>query len=528
MNATDGNDSNQAEPPHQTKRAHSQLTNDSEVEEIDPEIGTESPLNRTTKRACLHTEIAASSSAQLADESTGDNYSPPCSVELIKEVATTSSGEGTSAHGYFEPDIQNQSSSESDDDEDLFNIDEDRSLLVNEDTTTAALRTTNEATGGGNQIRQSDEANVITDDEDDQNRRNHRQNSVISEQNSQAGSNAELNFTRSRYRDNVHRGYLSHNIRSHDPVSHNNQYQHYHHGLPANNSHNYRYNQFQRHANHGHNNQRFRACNAHANRASDARLDQSFANFTNSRLAGSQQQQANNNGYEFCANEFSPSNQQGSLAAVSNQRSTNAPHEQTNDEANSFADSFFSFINEPRQESPRYNNMNTAASSSLANDMNCLSSSYVPPNAQLSYLPRRTSTAHLIQNSRFNRNNGGASSNHHHQFDQLEDQVQHQGSRYIPSSMGTRNSTNQTQTNTCGSGNGNNNNNSSRNYHYHNPANMHANFTRLWHEQNNQMEMHRNANLHRRYVRLFLFDYYSYKLSLKIMGEMSESFWILF
>ncbi len=502
MNAPDGNDSNQAEPPHQTKRAHSQLTNDSEVEEIDPEIGTESPLNRTTKRACLHTQHAASSSTHLADESTGDNYSPPCSVELIKEVATTSAGEGTSAQSYFE----NHSSSESDDDEDLFNIDEDRSLLVNEDTNTAALRTTNEATGGS--IRQSDEANVITDDEDDQNRRNHRLNSVISEQNSQAGSNAELNFTRSRYRDNVHRGYLSHNTRSHGPVSHNNQYQHYHHGLPANNSHNYRCNQFQRH-----NNQRFRACNAHANRPSDSRLDQAFANFTNSRLAGGQQQQGNNNGYEFCANEFLPSNQQVSLAAVSNQRSTNAPHEQTNDEANSFADSF-SFINEPRQDtnqrhqSPRYNNMSTATSSSLANDMNCLSSSYVPPNAQLSYLPRRTSTAHLIQNSR---NNGAASSNHHHQFDQLEDHVQHQQPRYIPSSMGARNSTNQTHANSCGSGNGNNNN-SSRNYHYHNPVNMHANFTRLWHEQNNQMEMNRNANLHRRYLRLILFDHYCFKI----------------
>ncbi len=513
MNTTDGNDSNQAEPPNQ-KRTYSQLTDNLEIQEIEPELNLEPSIN--SKRACLNTENATTSNSEVGRSE---------SVELIKEVATTS-GEATSGQVYFNVGIGNESSSESDDDDDLFNIDGPE--LPNEDV---AAKITTVASGEDN--RPLDEATVITDDEDEQVR-----SSQLMNLNAPNGgsSSSDINFSRNRHRDNGQQECLNHNMNRncfHIPTNHNNQYQHYHHIRQGNhNNHSYTCNQFNRHTNHRQpnlgNNQ-----NVHAyyhNRAYP-RHNQVFVNFTNNRPAACQQHTSDNN-LNYCSNDFVSENQREanqteSLLSVPSADSAivNAP-EQVIDETNSFADSFINFVNHSRPDnsqtrqyerhhSPRYinTNTNTGVSSSLVNDMNCLSSNYVPPNAQLSYLPRRASTAHLFQNSRFNNNNAATNSHHNHDIntrpeDQLEDQIQQQP-QYIPSSLRIGNNSNQSQVNTCANnatGQGSNSHRNPRNCHYNYPINMHANFTRLWHEQNNQMEMHRNANLQRRLVNIFFLN----------------------
>lgn len=114
------------------------------------------------------------------------------------------------------------------------------------------------------------------------------------------------------------------------------------------------------------------------------------------------------------------------------------------------------------------------SSSSNVHDLNCLNSNYIPPNVQLPMTQRAPRSNEIL-----------STTNHHQQStipsrDPADSssffQQQQQQPRYVPTQNSTSSSTRNHQTN---------------------PNFMHSGYTRLFYEQQNRMEMQRNAMLRR-------------------------------
>lgn len=241
--------------------------------------------------------------------------------------------------------------------------------------------------------------------------------------------------------------------------------QHYHQ-IRHNNQ---RHSHFNRHNNNS--NQHFQTCHNHSNRDTNSR--HTFHN-----PQPSQAPQFDN----LYTNEFPTNDQANSNSLITTVNSALPNTVNTDQDPQAFAEQFLNFLNEPNTSSNRQYSYRAdeTSSSYISNDTNCLNSNYVPPNAQISYLPRQQQSQRSVyQSNRF----GGSS--------QREDGQQ---PRYIPSAVASN----------CNS-HGHDlpahlqRGNSSRHPHNHNHhSSVHNSYTRLWHEQQNRAEMQRFAGLMRR------------------------------
>ena len=148
----------------------------------------------------------------------------------------------------------------------------------------------------------------------------------------------------------------------------------------------------------------------------------------------------------------------------------------------------------------RNNSNNPGGGGHLNTNMNCLSSSYVPPNAQLPLANQQrlpANSAAAVGSQRFGPHQNS------NDFNSLAEAQESGQPRYIPSNFMATNNANIIALPANPGCTRNNSFSQSGAQHQNNPANyshpiiMHNNFTRLWLDQQNRLELERNSVLRR-------------------------------